>query len=133
MPNPGVGLVHPRLAATLDGLGFYPQRVTIQTPTATTNTFGETTSAWSTLAGHASIPARMAPGSSGTGSMAREEELRRADQTLVTEPFRIGLARHCPEVTTGHRVLVDGTAYDILTVESDAQSALTWLTVELSR
>lgn len=133
MPNPGVGIVHPRLAASIGAVGFHPQRVTIQTPTATTNTFGETTSTWATLDGHADIPARMAPGTSGTGSMAREQELRRADQTLVTDPYRIGLARHCPEVTTAHRALVDGTAYDILTVESDAQDALTWLVVELAR
>lgn len=133
MPNPGVGLVHPGLAASVAVAGFFPQRVTIQASTATTNTFGETTLAWEALANHVDIPARMAPGQSGQGSMAREQELRRADQTLVTDPYRIGLNRWCPDITTGHRALVKGVAYDILTVEADAQSGLTWLTCEVTR
>lgn len=133
MPNPGVGLVHPGLAASVAGAGFFPQRVTIQAPTPTTNTFGETTSTWEALANHVDIPARMAPGQAGTGSGARTQEVRRADQTLVTDPYRIGLNRWCPDIATGHRALVKGVAYDILTVEADAQSSVTWLTVERIR
>lgn len=133
MPNPGVGLVHPNLTATLGNVGFFPQRVRIQESVATVNTFGETALVWSTLPGHGSVAARMAPGQGGMGSMAREQELRRSDQTLVTDPYRIGLRGRFPSITTGHRALVAGVAYDILTVESDAQSAMTWLTVEVTR
>lgn len=130
MPNPGVGMVSPHLAASLSSVGLFPQRITIEESTATVNTFGETVRTWTPLVNHGGLAARLAPGVSGSGTGAQTQELRRADGTTITEPYRIGLSVYCPAITTAHRVTVSGVVYDIVTVEHDAQRGFTWLVVE---
>ncbi len=112
-------VVHPRLLQSL--ATFYPSRCTIQTA-ANINVKGDVIKApWSDLAGHVSIPCRVAP---ATG---RSREVRLADQVYAIASHTVALAGHYPDIRPSMRAVVDGRAYDIEAVEHDGQGATTWL------
>lgn len=114
-------LIHPRL---FDRLGqFFPSQVTIQEAVVTRNAVGEEVVTWQDLGGHVAIPAAMAALSTA--------ELRRDTSTILTSVRHVTLRGHYPSITTRHRAVVDGTAYNIIAVEHDSHAMLTRLRIEV--
>lgn len=103
---------------------FYPSRVTIQAATVgSRDGAGAPVTNWATLAGHANLPASLAPTSGAA-------ERRLAQMTVTTETYTVALAGGFPAITERMRAVVDGTAYDILAVDIDSHGATTRLIVE---
>ena len=118
-------IVHPGLMHGLRGLAaLYPSRATVQAATVTSrNAAGEPVTSWAALAGHANLPAALAPTSGAA-------ERRLAQLTVTTESYTVALAGGYPAITEQMRVVVDGVAYNILAVDLDSHGATTRLLVE---
>lgn len=116
-------LVDPGLLASLPE-GLFPSRCTIQTPTQARDGFGDDKApgTWADLADHVAIPCRMAP----QGGV----EERPTGLIFSRETKRVALRGSFPTITAKQRAVIDGTAFDILAVESDSEGVLTYLRVE---
>jgi len=118
-------IIHPDLLTDLHR--FFSSVCTIQevpTPIAT-DAAGEEILAFVDLADHVDLPCTIAP-SGG-------QEVRKPDKTYVIASHHVTLAGHYPTVIEKMRAVVNGTALDILLVESDSQSETTRLACQIAR
>lgn len=115
-------LVHPQFLARLRPVIFV-HRCTIQQASTTQNEIGEPVETWADLPGHVDLPCRVAP-----LSMDERAELQ---LTVTQRTITVLLAGSYPSVTTAHRALVDGTAYNILAAERDSEGVTTRLIAEV--
>lgn len=114
-------LVDPRL---LDRLApsFFTSRATIQAAVETgREPSGAVITAWTTLAGMHGIACAIAPVS---GSERQTSQLTASETTHA-----VRLQGRFPAITAAHRVVVDGTIYDILEAATDSQGVSTRLSV----
>jgi len=124
------GLVHPDLMGSLKV--FYPSRCTLQAkvaavaPATGVDAYGRPNTSWADVTGLVGIPCSVNKPVRNTA-----QEIRRTEMTVVDNTHRIALAGYYPAVTTAMTALVDGAAYNVLSVEHDAQHASTWLLAEV--
>lgn len=113
-------LIHPRM---LERLGrFFPLAATVEQRTVTQDAYGEVIETWSALPGHEAIPCARTPLSS--------TERAALQLTATTEAWHVLLRGAYPAITTDHRLVIAGEAYDIVGVETDQTSTLTRLTIQ---
>ena len=97
---------------------FFPETVTIQTPTETIDPVtGEVTTSWADYAGHVGLACAQGP----SGGV----EVKQSDQTYVVANWTIALRGYYPTITEKMRVMIDGTAYEILLVQNDSHAQKT--------
>lgn len=118
MPGSG-SLIHPRFRNAL--AKHFPKTCTIQEATETRTDSGAVVPTWSNLAGHVDLTAAL--------DMVTASERRNPWGTYAEASHVIALLGHYPNITNDHRAVVEGTNYDILGVEHDALSQLTYLPV----
>lgn len=115
-------IVSPRLVASLSGAGHFPQTVTIERATVTRDDYGQPTSTWATLAGHAAIDAQIAP-AGGT-------EIASATGVYTDASATITLAGEYPSIRRADRVTDDsGRSWDILAIDIGPHGGWTRLVV----
>lgn len=115
-------ILHPHLLRALTP-GHFPNRCTIQARADDRDGAGQPDGAWSDVLGLANLPCADAPSGPTT-------EERRRGLTIVSTTRTVLLAGHFPEITTTHRAVIDGVAYNILTAEPASTRALTRLVIE---
>lgn len=93
---------------------FFPSKLTIQTATNGRSPTGAPLPAWTNVAGLVDLPCRVTPVSGA--------ENRTPEQILTQEVQRCVAPRNLAGVTTAHRALVDGRAWDIASVDHDGQN-----------
>jgi len=116
-------LVHERLLESLDHM--FVSSATIQQPAEGRADTGQTLSAWADVPGLIGIPCRIQP------TQGREHKL--IDRTYAELSHRVALKGTFTTITPKYRVIVEGVAYDIETVEQDSQRVLTYLGVNVVR
>lgn len=116
-------LIHPDLMTNL--YRFFNSTCDIQTPTIVAGDYGNSDpSSWiSTSTNVDCVISRIKKGSQGN-------EVRRSDKTIVLHPYGI-ILDGLFTVTEKDRILSDGTAYDILSVDYDSKDTYTSLICEL--
>lgn len=114
--------IDPLMGLALDD--FFASRCTIQARTATRDATGQATPAWADLAGHVAIHCQLY-------SKAAAYEQRQPAQTITVQQWTCALREAYPAITTLHRAVVDGTAYDVVGVSTDSAGHATYLTLEL--
>jgi head-tail adaptor len=127
MPRPGTPLVHPRLMETINA-DATPTVVTIQASTDVRAGTGEITKTWADVDDLVALAARKMP---ETAPAAPLQERRREADTVTVAIWRVWLPAAYPQITTAHRAVVDGQAFNIVTVGLDANATQTVLVVEL--
>lgn len=58
-------------------------------------------------------------------------EVRRADQTIVMQPFKLALAGYYPTILAEDAAIIEQTVYNIIAVDHDDTRSLTILTAEI--
>jgi head-tail adaptor len=116
-------LIHPSLMQELTRT-HYPSRVTLQNATATYDGANEKTETWANIGSLTSIAAYIEP-------VLGNQEVRRADQTIVTDAYNISLAGYYPTITEGQRIIDDhGKIYNIISASVDDFSTHTIIVAE---
>ena len=115
-----LGIVHPEMLERLQ-TNFYPSTCAIQSATETADSFGQLQLSWSNLAGHGSIPCRVAP------EQAFNREARGSEQTYAVHKWRIALNGHYTSITEKMRAVVNSISYDIETIAHDGNGQTTRL------
>lgn len=95
----------------------------IQANSPTSTTYGSQTPDWNDVDGMEAIPCRLFP-------VNRSTELRRPDGTVATVSHGITLDTVYDAITTEHRAVVGGQAFDILAVDHGPDRIVTILRVE---
>jgi head-tail adaptor len=114
-------IVHPRFLAAVPA-GFFPSRCTVQEQTGTTqDDHGQEVEVWTDVAGLTDIPCAKAPLSA--------IERQAAQLTVTDRAWSVLLKGAYPAITTAHRAIIDGTAFDIERAETDQTGTLTRLVV----
>jgi head-tail adaptor len=114
--------IDPLMGLALDD--FFASRCTIQSRTDARDAAGQSAPAWADLAGHLAIHCQLYSKPAGY-------ESRQPAQTITVQQWTCALREAYPTVTTLHRCVVDGTAYDIVGVSTDSAGHATYLTLEL--
>jgi len=115
-------IVHPAFMTELVRAGHEPQTVTIERATVTRDAYGQPTSTWATLAGHAAIDAQVAP-AGGT-------EIASATGVYTDASATITLAGEYPSIRRADRVTDDsGRSWDILAIDIGPHGGWTRLVV----
>lgn len=117
------GLVHPLMLPTL-GSEFFPASAMIQAATESQADDGQVLRTWASVSGLSALTGRLGPASEA-------QERRLPGLVVVGVTHVLGLTGYYPEITTAHRAVVAETAYDILAVRHDGNSASTWLGLEV--
>lgn len=113
-------IVHPRALAHLTA-SFFPHSVAFQTEASTQDASGQDIpGGWSTVAGFAQVPCRIAPISTAQERKLAEFVVTGADVVILI------VGAYDDVLTTGMRLVnVDGTEYDVLAVEVDSVHVMT--------
>lgn len=109
--------------------GRFVSLCTIQQPSGTFGASGAPDGTFTNVAGMVNIACMSAPVSNLRIIATEEKTLA---EILATKPRHVLLAGYYPTIQTNYRAVVDGTAYDILGVESDSQAQMTRLMVRLA-
>lgn len=112
MPN-SLGIVHPGMLTPL-AAAFFPSKLTIQAATSGRSPTGAVLPFWGNVAGMVDLPCRVAP-VSGAENRTPEQVLAQDVRLCVVPGNLVG-------VTVRHQALVDGAAYDIVSVDHDGQN-----------
>lgn len=107
-----------------DLTGDFVKSCTIQAYTETQDESGEVTQGWSDLTGHVNLSCAV---TQGDGSVKGEQV--RGNTTLTFTPLKVTLFDSYPIITTKHRAIIDGTAYEIVDVYRDSLGYSTILQV----
>lgn len=125
------------MPAALDS-GLFVSFVTMQQPTgAQTSTGapllsgGDSGDGWNNVAGMINIPAMNAPQSESRLTADQKKELEMVEGYQLRHLLLGGYYPAIQE-NSNWRAMVDGTAYDVLGVESDSQSQMTRLRLQIS-
>ena len=126
-------LVHPQMLAAL--ADFYPSLCSLQSRAADVDVFGAPVvdaygvpnGAYADVAGLTGIACSV----NQPPRASQAQEIRLPDKTVVSATHRIALAGYYPTITTAMVAVVGTVTYNVLSVAHDAQSASTWLLVEL--
>lgn len=112
--------------------GLFVSLATFQGPTQTYDSAGAFAGTWTDISGLVNIPCTAPPKSTGDISAT---ENRGAQEILAAEWLHVLLGGWYPELDAGWRgdstpagswrVLIDGTAYEVMGVESDSQMQMT--------
>ena len=114
------GIVDPRLMGALES--HFPDRCTIQYLSETVDADGQAVKTWKDR--HVDVPCNV--------TSLKGKEIRGPNQTYVVATTAIALQGHYPDIKESDRVIVGGTTYDILLVESPL-STMTRLSCEVVR
>mgnify|MGYP001028435120 CR=1 FL=1 len=103
----------------------YPDTCTIQVNTPTKSAINEDIEHWSNLAGHVDIACQV----------ALIEVLRDVEREAVVGPVEtvrraVLLDGRYPAITTTHRAVIDGLAWNIVAVDEDSQQSHTRLQIQ---
>ncbi len=104
--------------------GDFVKLCTIQTATITQDASGEPTESWTNLSGHISLSCSI-----GRGDGRVKGEQVRDNMTLTFTPLKVTLFDSYPAITSRHRALIEGIAYNILDVYRDSLGYSTVLQV----
>jgi hypothetical protein len=104
--------------------GDFVKQCTIQSYTETQDEAGEVIQSWATLEGHTNLNCAV---SRGDGSV--KGETVKDNMTLTFNPLKVTLFDSYPSITTRHKAVIDGTAYNIVDVYRDALGYSTVLQV----
>ncbi len=116
-----IELIHPRMLSKL--VRYFPSILTIQESlTETVDDNGHATLDWTDVNGLVGLHCNKRPVTSN--------EVRTSDLVISHNAFRVSVLAYIPSVTTRMQAVIDGKAYNILGVESDSLSVMTYLTVE---
>ncbi len=120
-------IFHPRLMAHL-AQNRFGSTADVQHKTITTDSFGEEIITYVTDTAVTAIPCQVEPRTNRTDS-----EIRRPDQTIVTQPFDVLLNGYYPTIAVSDQLLVHPREerHDILKVAHDDARAYTVLTTEI--
>ncbi len=125
MANP---FIHPRLFEQL--ADFYPDFCNIQEASSPQDTTGQPiVSAWADKPGHTGIRCRRSP----TSAPGISTERKRSNVVFTVATHAIELAGYYPGIREKMRAVVAGQAFDIVSVESDGNSAMTRLVCQVVR
>lgn len=105
---------------------FYPSLCDMQTRATGVDPYGVPNGAWANVTGLTGLACSV-----NRPPRATPQEVRTADDTVITTAHRIALAAYCPAATPALRAVVDGVAYNIESVNHDPQHASTTLLAEL--
>ena len=94
--------------------GDFVKLCTIQAASITQDASGEPTESWTDLQGHISLSCAV-----GRGDGSVKGEQVRDNMTLTFTPLKVTLFDSYPAVTTRHRAVIDGVAYNIVDVYRD--------------
>lgn len=113
-------IVSPRFASAI-GAGFFPSRCTIDAKTVTADAYGEEVEVWASVGSVVDVACAKAPLSA--------IERQAGGFTATDQVWNVLLQGAYPAITTRHRAIVDGVAYDIDAAETDQTGSLTKLRV----
>ena len=113
-------IIHPRLLAATPA-GFFPSRCTVEAKTVTLDAFGDGQEGWLSVPALVDVACAKAP--------LTAEELQAAGYTATDQVWNVLLAGGYPTITTAHRAVVDGEAFDIDAAETDQTGTVTRLRV----
>lgn len=102
--------------------GDFVKQCTIQSYTETQDEAGEVIQSWATL--YSNLKCAV---SRGDGSV--KGETVKDNMTLTFNPLKVTLFDSYPSITTRHKAVIDGTAYNIVDVYRDALGYSTVLQV----
>lgn len=114
------GVVHPQMLGRVQP-NFYPSLCTVQSNTPAVDSWGQPIPDYSTLAGHANLPCRIAPRST--------QERSTPAQVYVTASHHVALGGYYPAIRETMQAVIDGLAYGIEGVEWDGNRKTTRLYV----
>lgn len=117
-------MIHPRFARMISDrmAPLFPSLCAVEAKTVTADEFGQEVETWEVVAGMTLIPCAIAPLSA--------IERQAAGYTITDQVWHVLMTGDYPEITTRHRLLIDGVEYDIDGAEVALQGALTRLTVQ---
>jgi len=126
-------LVHPHMLAAL--ADFYPSLCTLQSRAAddelwgapSVNAYGVPDGDLADVVGLIGLACSV----NQPPRSSQAQETRFPDKTVTTATHCIALAGYYPTITTAMVAVVGAVTYNVLSVAHDAQSASTWLLVEL--
>lgn len=120
---------HPQLLSSLQQAGFFPASCDIQAQTAGVDAYGVPNGAWAAVAGLTGLPCSVHASPYMGGALSRQES-KWPDRTVTIGIRRVVFAGRHPQITTKHRALIGGVAYDITAVDPDAYEVFTELLVQ---
>ena len=111
-------------------IAVFTSLCTIQSPNETLGPSGQPLlSPWANVAGMVDIPCTAPPLNSVRLSASEKKSLAE----ILSETFlHVLLSGYYPAIQTRWRAVVDGTAWDILGVESDSQKSMTRMEVRIA-
>lgn len=120
-------------AADLSGImvealstGLFSSLVTIQAPDGVFGASGAPSGTYANVAGLVDIRCMAAP-LALLGGEIRDSEMKITPEILTKHPLHCLLEDCFPQITTKHRAILDGVAYDIAGNEQDSQSQMSRL------
>jgi len=122
-------------AAELDGVmetvrssGLLVSVCTIQEPSGTFGPSGAPDGIWEDVSGLEDLPCMMAPIGLLSGGI-RGTEMKVPSEILTKQPHHVLFGRYHPTIRTDMQAVIDGTEYDIESIEHDSQHRMTRLLV----
>ncbi len=117
------------VVALAQAAGMFPNLCTIQSAATTTNAMGApVVTPFADVSGLVGIPCHSAP--PAIEDVRGSDELRKIDRTDTRQMRHVLLAGYFPTIALSMRAVVDGEAWNIIGVESDAFSSQTRLMVQ---
>ena len=126
--NQSIALDLAATTAAVAAAGLYSSLCSIQSPNNSPDTVGQSDLVdWSNVSGLTNIPCMLAPHSPGTPPQG--DKRYTAQDTATSTEFHLLLDGWFPGILQTQRALVDGTPYEIMSVEADSQKTMTRLAV----
>lgn len=122
MPFSNATLIHPQWSHSAPY--HFNSLITLNSREVTQNDYGEEEETFTENEASSPIRAYVEPVMSG-------EEVRRPDQTIVTEAWKISLEGYFPAVQLSDHVVVDGKSHNVLGVAHDDFKTITYLITEM--
>lgn len=113
-------LIHPRLTRNLHNV--FNSRATIQNSTITYNSHNEAVYNWVDDPLLKQLPCYIEP--------ARGGEQRQPGNTIITNQWNVILADNYPQISDQQQIVIDGIAYNIVDIATEATDTITAIVVE---
>lgn len=119
---PSKAIEFPKLMSALSA--FLDETCAIEFGTDGQDSVGQPVTVWAVVTGHEAIPCRVS-------ALQSQGEAAGGEMVTVTRGYQLMLQGTYPVIREHMRAVVDGTAYDIQSVQFDSAGLATWLTTEV--